>query len=88
MEVTIKKPKVRAKNQNGALSIRQIRNRVGDGWAIIKNPEYNGAILLKGELIYHSSDRFAALEEMGKCRNGDFAFKFCGKRDPNVAYIL
>ena len=88
MEVTVKKPKKTAERQNGVLSFRQIRNRVGDGWAVIQDPEFNGCILLGGRLLYHSSDRKQALEEFGKYKNGHFAFKYCGKPDPNVIYVL
>ena len=88
MEATVKKPKITNGSRNGALSFRQIRNKVGDGWAVIKDPEFNGAIFLKGELVYHSKDRLEALEEFGKCKSGTFYFKYCGKPDPNVVYIL
>ena len=88
MEVAIKKPKKAAERRNGVLTYRQIRNRVGDGWAIIKNPVREKGILTHGELLYHSSNRKQALEELGKCKNGHFAFKYCGKIDPNVVYIL
>ena len=88
MEMTIKKPIVKAENQNGVLSLRQIRNRVGDGWAIIKNPEFEKGQIARGELLYHSSDRKKTLHELGKCKNGDFAFEYCGKIDPNVVYLL
>ena len=88
MEVAIKKPKKTAERLNGVLTYRQIRNRVGDGWAIIKNPEREKGILMRGELLYHSSDRKQALEELGKCKNGHFAFQYCGKIDPNIVYIL
>ena len=86
--MTVKKPKIKTGSQNGVLSFRQIRNRVGDGWAVVKNPEYEKGMFARGELLYYSSDRNQALEEMSKCKNGDFAFKFCGKIDPNVVYIL
>ena len=88
MEMTVKKPKIKAGSQNGVLSFRQIRNRVGDGWAIIENPEFNGCILLGGKLLFHSGDRKQALEEFSKCKNGHFAFKYCGKPDPNAIYLL
>ena len=39
MEVAIKKPKKTSKRNNDVLSLRQIRNRVGDGWAIFQNQE-------------------------------------------------
>jgi len=88
MEVKVKKPKVTAVRTNGTLSFRQIRNRVGNGWAIIKDPEFNGCILLGGKLLYHSNDRIKALDEFEKCDNGHFAFKYCGKLDPNAIYLL
>ena len=88
MEVKVKKPKIMAGSRNNALSFRQIRNRVGDGWAIIKDPEFNGAIFLKGELIYHSKDHEQAYEEFGKCKDGTFYIKYCGKPDPNTVYLL
>ena len=52
----------------GVLTLKQIRNRVGEGWAVIKNPEHEKGMLVRGELLYHSSDRLDALEEMGKCK--------------------
>ena len=88
MEAKVKKPKITSGSRNVALSFRQIRNRVGDGWAIIKDPEFNGAIFLKGELIYHSSDHEKAYEEFGKCKDGTFYIKYCGKPDPNTVFIL
>ena len=86
--VAIKKPKIKAGKQNGVLTYRQIRNRVGNGWAIIKNPVREKGILTHGELLYHSNDRKQALDELGKCKNGHFAFQFCGKIDPNIVFIL
>ena len=88
MDTKVKKPKIKAGSQNGVLSFRQIRNRVGNGWAVIQDPEFNGCILLGGKLLYHSSDRKQALEEFGKFKNGHFAFKYCGKPDSNVIYLL
>jgi len=88
MEVAIKKPKKAAAGHNVVLTYRQIRNRVGDGWAIIKDPEFNGAIFLKGELIYHSADRTKVLEEFGKSDERDVLLKYCGKPDPNTVFIL
>ena len=70
MEVTVMKPKIKAGSQNGVLTERQIRNRVGDGWAIVQDPEWNGSVFLKGKLLYHSADHEKAYEEFGKCKNG------------------
>ena len=88
MEVKVKKPKIAACSLNGMLTDRQIRNRVGDGWAIIQDPEWNGSVFLKGKLLYHSADHEQAYREYGKCKNGTFLIKYCGKPDPNAVYIL
>jgi hypothetical protein len=87
MKATVKNPKKTDEHLNGVLTYRQIRNRVGDGWAVIQDPEFNGAILLKGKLVFHSSDRAEALDELFE-RKGDLLFKYCGKVDPNVVYLL
>ena len=86
--MTVKKPKIAAGSKNGVLSFRQIRNRVGDGWAIIKDPEFDGCIFLKGELIYHNADRAKVLEEFGRSNERDVLLKYCGKPDPNTVFIL
>jgi len=88
MEVTVMKPKKTVERQNGALSFRQIRNKVGDGWAVIQDPEFNGCILLGGKLLYHSGDRKQALKKFGSCNERDVLFKYCGKPDPNTVFIL
>jgi len=87
MEATVEKPKKTVESQNGVLTYRQIRNRVGDGWAVIQDPESNGSILLRGKLVFFSSDRAKALDELFK-RKGNLLFKYCGKVDPNVVYLL
>jgi len=88
MEATVKKPKKTTERQNGVLTYRQIRNRVGDGWAVIQDPEFNGSILLRGKLVFHSKDRAAALDELFNRDEYDLLIKYCGKRDPNVIYLL
>jgi hypothetical protein len=80
--------KTRNKKDVGVLTARQIRNRVGDGWAIVQDPEYNGCIFLGGKLLYHNADRLQTYKEFGKCKNGTFLIMFCGKQDPNVIYLL
>ena len=84
----IKEGQINGHGENSVLTERQIRNRVGDGWAVIQDPEYNGAIFLKGKLLYHSTDRKQALVEFGKRKEKHLLFKYCGKLDPNVVYIL
>jgi len=88
MKATVEKPKKTDKRQDGVLTYRQIRNRVGDGWAVIQDPVSNGSVLLKGKLVFHSKDRAEALEELFKRDEYDLLIKYCGKRDPNVIYLL
>jgi len=88
METTIKKPKTAAVNRNGALTERQIRNRVGDGWAIIEDPEWNGSIFLKGKLLYHSLNKDEVVDEFCRRKEKHLFFMHCMKPDPNVVYLL
>ena len=88
MKAAIKKPKPTAGGGNEVLSFRQIRNRVGEGWAIIENPEWNGAIFLRGELLYHSLNKDEAVEEFCKRKEKHLFFMHCRKPDPNTVYIL
>ena len=88
MEMTVKKPKIKAGSQNGVLSFRQIRNRVGDGWAIIQDPESNGSVFVRGKLLYHSSDRKQALKELFNRNEHHLLILYCGKPDPNAVYLL
>ena len=88
MEATVKKPKKTTERQNEVLTCRQIRNRVGDGWAVIQDPESNGSVLLRGKLVFHSKDRAAALNELFNRDEYHLLIKYCGKRDPNIAYLL
>ena len=83
------------KNQNrmsdipeGILTIEEIRDIVGNGWAIIKVAERDG-ITTKGELLDYSSDEEEALDKLGVLgRKHRVLFKYCGKRDPNIVYLL
>jgi len=88
METTVKKPKKTTERQNEVLTYRQIRNRVGDGWAVIQDPESNGSVLLRGKLVFHSKDRAAALDELFNRDEDYLLIKYCGKIDPNVVYLL
>ena len=85
MKTTVEK----AESQNGTLSFAQIKDIVGNGWAVIKDPVFNGCIFLKGELIYHSHDEDEAFEAMkAKRKEHRLYIKYCGKRDPNIVYLL
>ena len=88
MEANDTKPKKTPERQNGVLTYRQIRNRVGDGWAIIQDPVSNGSVLLRGKLVFHSSDRAEALDELFRRDDYHLLIKYCGKRDPNAIYLL
>ena len=89
MEVDVKKPQTTAESENGTLSFEQIKEIVGNGWAIIRNPIRKGSILLAGELIYHSHNEDDAFEAMKASRkNNRLYIKYCGERDPNTVYLL
>ena len=81
MEPTIKK-------QNGALTFEQIKDIVGNGWAVIKDAEFNGCVFLRGEIYFHSANEDEAMQVWGKSKENDLYFKFCGERDPNIVYLL
>ena len=53
MTATVEKPKA---TKDGVLTFEEIKEIVGNGWAVIKNPEFNGCIFLRGELYFHSQD--------------------------------
>ena len=88
MIATLEKPNKTAERQNGVLTYRQICNRVGDGWAVIQDPVSNGSVLLKGKLVFHSKNRAEALDELFNREEYHLLLKYCGKRDPNIVYLL
>ena len=76
-------------SQNGMLNLEQIKDVVGNGWAVIKNPVFSDCAFLKGELFYHSLNEDEALEAMRVSRKEHRLYiKYCGERDPNVVYLL
>ena len=78
-----------AESQNGTLSFEQIKDIVGNGWALIKDPVRDGSILLGGKLIFHSSNEDEAVEEMRIMRKEHRLYiKYCGEPDPNIVYLL
>ena len=89
MEVEVKNPTAATNSQNGTLSFEQIKDIVGNGWALIKDPVRDGSILLGGKLLYHSRNEDEAVEEMRIMRKGHRIYmKYCGERDPNIVYLL
>ena len=91
METTVKKRNTKAV---GRLTVRQIKRRVGEAWALLENPEYNEKeVLLSAELLYYNTDKAKVHEEFRKYKEthkngGYFAFRFFGTPDPNVIYLL
>ena len=77
-------------NQNGVLTFEEIKEIVGNGWGIIKNPKYNGTNKCSGELIFHTTDEDEAYEALGRYRREKIyvAFRYFGERDPNIVYLL
>jgi hypothetical protein len=91
METIAKK---RGKKAFGRLTKRQIKNRVGEAWALLENPEYSEKeVLLSAELLYYDADKTKVHEEMSKCfgtrkGGGYFAVSFFGTIDPNTVFLL
>ena len=85
MKTTVEK----AESPNGMLSFEQIKDIVGNGWAVIKDPIRDGSILLGGKLLFHSSNEDEAVENMRIMRKEHRLYmKYCGERDPNIVYLL
>ena len=85
---TVEKPKTTADIPNGMLTFEEIKDIVGDGWAIIRNPEFDGCIFLKGELVYYGYDKKDVYHRDRAAGENNLYFKYCGKRDPNIVYLL
>ena len=91
MESTVTK---QTNKTNGRLTVRQIKRRVGEAWALLENPEYSEKqVLLSAELLYYNADRDKVHEESTKYfgtrkNGGHFAVFFFGTPDPNVIYLL
>jgi hypothetical protein len=88
METIVKTRDNKGNKAVDILTKRQIRNRVGEGWAIIEDPEWNGSIFLKGKLLYHSLNKSEVVEEFCKRKEKHLYFMHCIKPDPNVIYLL
>jgi hypothetical protein len=86
--------KTRKKKAVGRLTKRQIKNRVGEAWALLENPEYSEKqVMLSAELLYFDTDKLKVLDEMEKCfgtrkGGGHFALSFFGTPDPNAIFLL
>ena len=80
MTSTIEKPNI--------LSCQQIKDMVGNGWAVIRNPEYDGCIFLRGELIYYGYDKSDVYRKERTAGEKHVLYMYCGKRDPNIVYLL
>ena len=87
MTSTLKNPKNTAEMPKGVLTFAQIKDIVGDGFAIIKNPNYEGS-MLTGELLYYGSDKDDVYQPERCAGEKHVALRYCGERDPNVVYLL
>ena len=72
---------------SGVLTFEEIKEITGNGWAIIKNAEFNGCIFIRGELLFHSTDPDEAYDKLKHMKEYVF-FLHCTERDPNVVYVL
>jgi len=86
METTVKKQKSKP---FGRLTERQIKKRVGEAWALLKNPEFSEKeVLLSAELLYYDADKTKVREKMREYKKGHFALFYYGTPDPNIIYLL
>ena len=67
---------------------QQIRDKVGDGWAIISNPEFKSSELVKGELVYFGYNKSDVYQREIDDEHKRVFYTYCGKRDPNVILML
>ena len=84
MESAVETPDV----TNEVMTWQQIKDKVGDGWAIINNPEFEGQEFVRGELFYYGyvkSDVYKRERTVGLKR---VFLRYCGERDPNVILML
>jgi len=88
MTTTDKKSNTTVDIPKGIMTIEQIREIVGDGWAIIKDPTGDRKTT-QGELLFYTHDEDEAYEQLSIMRKKHYVyFTYCGKRDPNVVYLL
>jgi hypothetical protein len=85
---TVNKPKTTANIPSQVLNSEQIKEKVGNGWALIEDPEYNGCVFLGGKLIFYSHNEDETFDVMSKCKGKRVLIMYCGKRDPNIVYLL
>ena len=92
MEVAVKTRKKAISGQEGFMTERQIKKKVGEAWALLKNPVYEKGLLVTAELLYYNADKAKVREQLreklSQNKNGHYAFFFFGKTAPNVVYIL
>ena len=72
---------------SGVLTFEEIKAIADNGWAIIRNPEYERGVMLRGELLFYSMDIDEAYDKL-KHTKEHVAFRHFTKRDPNVVYLL
>ena len=85
---TVEKPNIMADLSKRILTIEQIKEIVGDGWAIIKDP-VGDKKTTRGELLFYTHDEDEAYKQLSVLRKNHYVyFTYCGKRDPNVVYLL
>ena len=88
MTTTVNPPKTTSKMPKGVLPFAEIKDIVGNGWAIIKNPEYDGSVFLRGEMVYYGSDKNDVYQRERRAGEKHVLFIYCGERDPNTVYLL
>ena len=72
---------------NEVMTWQQIKDKVGNGWAIISNPEFNGQGFVRGELFHYGYNKSEVYQKDTGERKHVY-YRYCGKRDPNIILML
>jgi len=73
-----------------SLTYKEIKNKVGDAWALIANPEYsekNGK-LIRGILVFFDTDKKKVHEQSLNCEYKHITVRYFGEIDTNQIFVL
>ncbi len=72
------------------LTYNQIKNKVGDAWALIANPIYSKKTgkLIKGVLIFADKNKKKVHEQSLKCTYNHITVRYFGEIDYDQIFVL
>ncbi len=72
------------------LSYKQIKQKVGEAWALIANPEYSDKTgkLLKGELVFFDKEKKKVHQKSLTCNFKHITVRYFGEIDNSVIFVL